>query len=138
MTFQGRSAACGTGLRCLGTPHSSRITFFGSRAPLRPQHHRVRAHTAHPAPARAALWSLPDDLASALHLGTSVAIILGLGLSALPILTGDAKERNEERFLRPNADEGADNVRWGVMSVLSFFPFLNPMVRTITRPINDD
>ena len=78
----------------------------------------------------ASLWSLSDDITSALHTGTTIAIVLGVSLSALPILTGDAKENNERRYLQPNTEEGADNIRWGVMSVLSFFPFLNPMVRT--------
>lgn len=77
---------------------------------------------------RASLWSLGDNIVDALHTGTSIAILVGLGLSALPLLTGDSKERNERRFLLPNEDEGADNIRWGVMSTLAFLPFLNPMV----------
>lgn len=80
---------------------------------------------------RAALWTLPDDVASALQTGTSIAIVLGIGLSTLPILTGDSKERNERRFLQPDAEEGADNVKWGVMSGLTLFPFLNPMARCL-------
>jgi len=79
-------------------------------------------------PVQASLWSFGDDIVNALHTGTSIAIVLGLGLSALPLLTGDSKERNERRFLHPNEDEGADNIRWGVMSTLAFLPFLNPMV----------
>jgi len=79
-------------------------------------------------PVQASLWSFGDDIVDALHTGTSIAIVLGLGLSALPLLTGDSKERNERRFLQPNEDEGADNIRWGVMSTIAFLPFLNPMV----------
>ena len=81
-----------------------------------------------PALIRSALWSFSDDITSALHLGTTIAIALGIGLSALPIFTGDSKERNERRFLQPNPEEGADNIKWGVMSSLAFFPILNPMV----------
>ena len=36
---------------------------------------------------------------------------LALGFSALPILTGDARERNERRYLSPDADEGAGGPR---------------------------
>lgn len=78
---------------------------------------------------RASLWDLPETVQHGIQLGTGVAISLSVGLSLLPILTGDAKERNENRFNRPNADERADNIRWGVMSILAGIPFLNPMVR---------
>lgn len=40
-------------------------------------------------------------------LATCLLHRLALGFSALPILTGDAWERNERRYLSPNADEGA-------------------------------
>jgi hypothetical protein len=76
---------------------------------------------------QAALWSLPDAITDALKVGTLAGIALATGLSLLPILTGDAKERNEQRFVRPNADESADNIKWGVMSALTLLPFLNPM-----------
>jgi len=75
------------------------------------------------------LWDLPETVQHGIQLGTGVAISLSVGLSLLPILTGDSKERNENRFDRPNADDRADNVRWGVMSILAAIPFLNPMVR---------
>jgi hypothetical protein len=76
---------------------------------------------------RASLWDLPETVQHGIQLGTGVAISLSVGLSLLPILTGDAKERNENRFNRPNAGERADNIRWGVMSILAAIPFLNPM-----------
>jgi hypothetical protein len=82
----------------------------------------------HTTTVQASLWSLGDDIVSALHTGTTIAIVLGLGLSALPLFTGDSKERNERRFLQPNEEEGDDNIRWSVMSALAFLPFLNPMV----------
>ena len=90
-----------------------------------PRHARVR-HTS--SPVQASLWSFSDDIVNALHTGTTIAIVLGLGLSGLPLFTGDSKERNEKRFLQPNEEEGDDNIRWGVMSALAFLPFLNPMV----------
>ena len=34
-----------------------------------------------------------------------------MGFSALPILTGDALERNERRYLSPDADEGVGGWR---------------------------
>lgn len=76
---------------------------------------------------RSSLWSLPEDLASAFHTGTTIAILTGISLSLLPILTGDSKERNQRRFLQPNAEESAENIKWGVMTTLSLFPFLNPL-----------
>ena len=91
---------------------------------VRPQRHSRPLSS----PISAALWSLPDDISHALHVGTSLAIVLGIGFSALPILTGDSKERNERRFLQPTPEQGAENIRWGVMYVLAFLPFLNPMV----------
>lgn len=97
------------------------------RAPAPPPRRRRRAPP--PPPPRAALWTLPPDLAGALRTGVSIAAAVGIAFSALPILTGDSKERNERRFLLPDADEGADNLKWGVMSGLSLFPFLNPLVR---------
>eukprot|EP00887_Chlorella_sp_A99_P006337 scaffold3.g6337.t1 len=79
-------------------------------------------------PVRAALYSLPESAASWLHTATAVGVGLAVGLSALPILTGDARERNEERArLAPAGDQAADSVRWSVMAVLSFIPFVNPM-----------
>lgn len=77
----------------------------------------------------ASLWGIPEAVQHGVQVGTGVAIAMSVGLSVLPIITGDAKERNEDRFNRPNADERADNIRWGVMSILAAIPFLNPLVR---------
>ncbi|GAB4818854.1 hypothetical protein N2152v2_005900 [Parachlorella kessleri] len=74
---------------------------------------------------QASLYNLPSDLQSSIQTALGVAWLLVVPFSALPILTGEAKERNEQRFARPNQDQGAEGVRWTVMGVLSFLPFLN-------------
>ena len=81
--------------------------------------------------ARAALYTLPEGLQSSINTGTALAVAVALSLSALPILTGEAKERNEEqeRVAAAGGGLGADNVRWSVMGVLAFVPFVNPLVR---------
>lgn len=71
--------------------------------------------------------ALPSQLMDALHTGVALSVVLGIGLSALPILTGDAKERNERRYVQPGPDEEADNLKWGIMSVLAAVPFLSPL-----------
>lgn len=78
---------------------------------------------------KAALYHLPNDLVSSLQTGVGIAWMLALPFSALPILTGEAKERNQQRTVRPTQDQGLENVRWSVMGVLSFIPFLNWLVR---------
>lgn len=60
---------------------------------------------------------------------TGVGIALGIALSSLPILSGEAREANERRYLQPTEEEEANSIRWGVMSVLSFIPYLSPLVR---------
>jgi hypothetical protein len=80
-----------------------------------------------PAAPRAVLWSLPGDVAGALRAGAALGAALGVALSALPILTGDARERNEARAVAGDPGDAADNVRWGVMGLLSAVPFLNPL-----------
>jgi hypothetical protein len=82
---------------------------------------------------QAALYHLPDDLQSSLQTGLGIAWMLALPFSALPILTGESKEMNEQRYARPNADQSTENVRWTVMGVLSFIPFLNWLVRVLGR-----
>lgn len=58
---------------------------------------------------------------------TGVGIALGIALSSLPILSGEAREANERRYLQPTEEEEANSIRWGVMSVLSFIPYLSPL-----------
>ena len=100
--------------------------------PPPPPHHPRRCRRCRDArlqPCTAGLYSLPPDLASSLQTGCGIAVMLGLGFSALPVLTGDSAECNRRRYLTPTPDEGADNVRWSVMGLLSLLPFVNPMVR---------
>lgn len=100
-------ACCG--LQPPGGLRPSRLTSPLLASPAAPLHcrRRRRCRRAPAAPPQAALWSLPDDLYRSLQTGCGVAYLLALGFSALPILTGDSKERNERRYLRPDADESA-------------------------------
>ncbi|PSC70899.1 Ras-related Rab7 [Micractinium conductrix] len=93
--------------------------------PPSPPHRRRHRHLV--AQPRAALYSLPSDLYGSLQTGCGIAFLLALGFSALPILTGDAAERNERRFLQPSDEDSTENIRWSVMGVLSLLPFVNPM-----------
>ena len=57
-------------------------------------------------------------------------LMLGISVSALPLITGHAKEKNEKRYLVGSEGEMMeDNVRWSVMSVTSCLPYLNYLVR---------
>lgn len=105
----------------VSTPRNSRVLF------TRTSQLQRRCPRGAPTP-QAALWSLPDDIVGAVQTGVSIGILISITLSALPILTGDSKERNERRYYQPDAGEGADNVKWSVMGVLSFLPFFNPMI----------
>ena len=109
-------------------------------APLRPapglpshRHRRRRRRCAPALTPMAALWELPSEVAGTLRAATAAAALLAVALSALPVLTGEAKERNERRFLQPSEGERAENVRWSVMAVLSCIPLVNPLVRRCCR-----
>lgn len=104
-----------------------RVLWPSQHRSISPDLHRPRLHQHQTV--RAALWDIGELVGQALRLGTSISVCLGIGLSLLPILTGESKEANAQRYFEPEAEERADNIRWGVMSVLSFVPFLNPMVR---------
>lgn len=56
-----------------------------------------------------------------------MGITLSLFLSSLPLLTGESKSRNANRFLQPSLEEDTDSIKWSVMGVLSFLPFLHPL-----------
>lgn len=71
----------------------------------RPLRRRPCRRAAAAAPPRAALWSLPPDLLGSLQTGCGIAWLLAIGFSALPILTGEAAERNERRFLQPDEED---------------------------------
>lgn len=57
-----------------------------------------------------------------------VAIAINIGISALPLLSGAAESKLAARKNNIDEDE-TDEVKWGVMSVISFLPLLNWLVR---------
>lgn len=54
---------------------------------------------------------------------TLAAAVGGLALSALPLLTGEAAERNAERTV--NAETSEEDFVFGVISAVSFLPYVN-------------
>ena len=67
--------------------------------------------------------SAVQDLLAAGFLTTASA---GLLYSAVPLLTGQAKEKNKSRSdTYKDKDTDPDDVKWGVMSVVSFIPLVN-------------
>lgn len=77
------------------------------------------------------LWGSLDGF---LTTSLTVGMIGGIAFSAIPILNGDAKRRNEGRLDDLHGVEAADvdDVKWGTMSVISFIPWLNWLVRLLT------
>lgn len=57
-----------------------------------------------------------------------VAIAINIGISALPLLSGAAENKSAARTGNTDEDE-SEEVKWGVMSVISFLPLLNWLVR---------
>lgn len=78
-----------------------------------------------------------DLFQDTVEIGIVVTVVVAAGISSLPILTGDAKERNEERYLGLGPPEGEDEIKWSVMTVISFLPFLNPMA-WVFAALDDD
>lgn len=75
----------------------------------------------------AALYDLAasgDMLDTLFVSGISLSIALNIGVSAIPLLVGaqDAKK------LRKAIEDDTEDIKWGVMSLLSFFPLLNWLV----------
>ena len=60
--------------------------------------------------------------------GVSLSIAVNVGISALPLLVGI---RDAEKLKQAVEDDDQD-IKWGVMSLLSFFPLLNWLVRALT------
>lgn len=56
--------------------------------------------------------------------GVSLSIAVNIGISALPLLVG---ARDAEKLKQIEEDDAQD-IKWGVMSLLSFFPLLNWLV----------
>jgi len=68
---------------------------------------------------------------SLVELSVGVAIVAGLGYSALPLVTGRARTRNagrEDNAVGLDEVEG-EEVKWGVMTVISFIPLFNWLAR---------
>ena len=61
--------------------------------------------------------------------GISLSIAVNIGISALPLLVGaqDAKK------LKQAVKDETEDIKWGVMSLLSFFPLLNWLVSNAGR-----
>ena len=68
---------------------------------------------------------------SLVELSVGVAIVAGLGYSALPLVTGRARVRNVDREDKAeDLDEvEGEEVKWGVMTVISFIPLFNWLAR---------
>ena len=56
--------------------------------------------------------------------GVSLSIAVNIGISALPLLVG-AKDAEK---LKQIEEDDTQDIKWGVMSLLSFFPLLNWLV----------
>ena len=120
--------------------------------PLTPLHLRARSRPRRlpPSPPRA-LFGLADDGGAgvgALLMGGAVAAALGLSL--VPLVTGASEKRNagkgwadmggdaaddtaSARSPPAAADDDADEVKWGAMSVISCIPLLNWMASARDR-----
>lgn len=70
---------------------------------------------------------------SVVETATLAAAVGGLALSALPLLTGKAAEENADRTV--NAETSEDDFVFGVMSAVSFLPYVNWTVGLI-RPLS--
>ncbi len=65
------------------------------------------------------------NLLSTLFVGSvSLAIAVNIAISSLPLLTGASKPPSAKK----EDVEDQDDVKWGVMSVISFIPLLNWLV----------
>ena len=56
--------------------------------------------------------------------GVSLSIALNIGISALPLLVGV----KDPKKLKQVVEDDTQDIKWGVMSLLSFFPLLNWLV----------
>ena len=85
----------------------------------------------------AALYELAasgDILDTLFVSGISLSIALNIGVSALPLLVGaqDAKK------LKQAVEDDTEDIKWGVMSLLSFFPLLNWLVSQAVHKLCND
>ena len=87
--------------------------------------------------ANAALYDLAasgDILDTLFVSGISLSIALNIGVSAIPLLVGaqDAKK------LKQAVEDDTEDIKWGVMSLLSFFPLLNWLVSQAVHKLCND
>ena len=86
---------------------------------------------------KAALYDLAasgDILETLFVSGISLSIALNISVSALPLLVGaqDAKK------LKQAVEDDTEDIKWGVMSLLSFFPLLNWLVGQAVQKLCND
>jgi len=109
----GRAAASARSLYCGMSSTSGRsLTALAQPAAQQCQPRRGRRTST-----QASLFSSVAETA------TLVAAVGGLTLSALPLLTGEARERNADRPF--NEERAEEDFVYGVMSAVSFLPYVN-------------
>ena len=99
------------------------------RVPTRYRHQVVRR--ASYVSASSALYEVAaagDFLDTLFISGVSLSIAVNIGISVLPLLVGvkDAEK------LKQAVEDDTQDIKWGVMSLLSFFPLLNWLVGVLT------
>lgn len=93
----------------------------GQRA-LKQQH--ISASLTAVSPVVTDLGASGDLLSTILVSGISLSIAINVGISALPLLVG----ASDARKLKRAAEDEDDDIKWSVMTLLSFFPLLNWLV----------
>ncbi len=116
-------------------PRGLNVGIWHSRPPLRCARVSTRderfACRASPVGASSALYEIAaagDFLDTLFISGVSLSIAVNICISALPLLVG-AKDAEK---LKQAAEDDDQDIKWGVMSLLSFFPLLNWLVRALT------
>ena len=102
-----------------------------SCVPTRKRHRIVRR--ANPTATSSVLYEIAaagDFLDTLFISGVSLSIAVNIGISALPLLTGG---RDAEK-LKQAVEDDTEDIKWGVMSLLSFFPLLNWLVQPCNIP----
>ena len=114
----------------------------GTKSRLRPSwafkrkaHHRY--FRASPIAARGALYEVAaaGDILDVFFIsGISLSIAVNIGVSALPLLV----EPKDAVKLKQIREDDSQDIKWGVMSILSFFPLLNWLVNSILPVVMQD
>ena len=119
MQYQLRATSVATG----GTKSRLRISWAFKRQ----THHR--SFQARPIAANGALYEVAaaGDILDVLFIsGISLSIAVNIGVSALPLLVGP----KDVVKLKQIREDDSQDIKWGVMSILSFFPLLNWLVKS--------